>query len=48
MKTKKLVKKALKTPELYTETEVLFFVNWLKQKKLNKTAKIHKDKGASS
>jgi hypothetical protein len=48
MKTKKLVKKALKTPELYTATEVMFFTNWLKQKKLNKTAKIHKDKGVSS
>jgi hypothetical protein len=48
MKTKKLVKKALKTPELYAPSEVLFFTNWLKQKKLNKTAKIHKDKGANS
>jgi hypothetical protein len=48
MKTKKLVKKALKTPELYTPAEVLFFMRWLKQKKLNKTAKIQKDKGVSS
>ena len=48
MKTKKLVKKALKTSELYTPDEVTYFTNWLKQKKLAKTAKIYKDKGANS
>ena len=48
MKTKKLVKKALKTPELYTLDEVMYFASWLKQKKLSKTAKIHKDKGVNS
>ena len=48
MKTKKLVKKALKTPALYTLDEVMYFTSWLKQKKLSKTASIQKDKGANS
>lgn len=36
---KKLVKKALKHPELHTEAELAFFRRWLHTKKLNKQAK---------
>jgi len=46
MKTKKLVKKALKHPELYTPAELIFFNRWLHLKKQAKTAKISKDKKA--
>jgi hypothetical protein len=45
VKTKKLVKKALKHPELYTPAEISFFDRWLRKKKEDKkTAKIKKQK----
>jgi hypothetical protein len=44
MKTKKLVKNALKHPELYGPAELAFFRRWLDSKKQAKTAKINKDK----
>jgi hypothetical protein len=44
MKTKKLVKNALKHPELYGPAELAFFRRWLDSKKRAKTAKINKDK----
>lgn len=48
MKTKKLVKNALKHPELYSSAELIFFSKWLHLKKQAKTAKISKDKKANS
>lgn len=48
MKTKKLVKKALKHPELYSQAEIIFFGKWLHLKKQAKAAKINKDKKANS
>lgn len=36
MKTKKLVKKALKQPELYSEEERAYFELWLREKKKKK------------
>ena len=39
MKKKKLVKNALKHPELYSEGELAFFELWRKAKKLEKAAK---------
>jgi len=36
---KKLVKKALKHPELHTDAELAFFRKWLLCKKQNKKAK---------
>jgi len=48
MKTKKLVKNALKHPELYSSAEFIFFNKWLRLKKQAKTAKINKDKGENS
>ena len=48
MKTKKLVKNALKHPELYSQAEIAFFNKWLHLKKRAKTAKINKDKKANS
>jgi hypothetical protein len=45
VKTKKLIKQALKHPELYTPAEVSFFGRWLHEKKKDKkTAKIKKEK----
>jgi hypothetical protein len=45
MKTKKLVKQALKHPELYTPAELSFFGRWLwKKKQDKKAAKIKKHK----
>lgn len=38
-KKKKLVKKALKTPELYTQAELQYFRLWLANKKKHKEAK---------
>lgn len=38
MKKKKLVKQALKHPELYTEGEIAYFKRWLFQRKQNKKA----------
>jgi hypothetical protein len=48
MKTKKLVKKALKHPELYGPAELAFFERWLASKKRAKAAKINKDKKKDS
>jgi len=48
MKTKKLVKNALKHPELYSPAELIFFSKWLHQKKQTKAAKINKDKKENS
>lgn len=48
MKTKKLVKEALRHPELYSPAEIVFFTKWLRFKKQAKTAKISKDKKANS
>jgi hypothetical protein len=48
MKTKKLVKRALRHPELYSPAELLFFNKWLHLKRQAKTAKINKDKKANS
>jgi len=46
VKTKKLIKRALKHPELYTPAELTFFDYWLRRKKEDKkTAKIKKEKG---
>ena len=36
MKTKNLVKQALKKPKLFTKEELLFFKNWLKKNKHKK------------
>lgn len=38
-KKKKLVKQALKNPELYTQAEIQYFQLWLKSKKQQKMAK---------
>lgn len=49
MKRKKLVKKALKHPELYTPAEIAYFKRWLLQKKQDKkTAKIQLKQEANS
>ena len=48
MKTKKLVKNALKHPELYSPAELSFFTTWLRKKKEAKAAKINKDKRGNS
>ena len=39
MKIKKLVKKAVKNPKLFTQEEILFFKNWLFLHKKNKSKK---------
>lgn len=44
MKTRKLVKKALKSPELYSSAELAYFKTWLCLHKKLKTAKIKKVK----
>lgn len=44
MKKKKLVKEALKHPELFSPGELAFFDRWLFEKKLKKTAKINTSK----
>tara|TARA_B100000427_G_scaffold84952_1_gene69564 strand:- start:176 stop:322 length:147 start_codon:yes stop_codon:yes gene_type:complete len=46
MKTKKLVKQALKKRKLFSKEELLFFKNWLYLKKKSKAAKINKRKEA--
>lgn len=38
-KKKKLVKQAIKHPELHTEAEIQFFRIWLEHKKLKKSEK---------
>jgi hypothetical protein len=48
MKTKKLIKKALKTPELFSPGELMYFNLWLSQKKERKSAKINKGKRENS
>jgi len=48
MKTKKLVKKALKHPELYSPAEISFFATWLHKKKRAKAAKINRDNRENS
>jgi hypothetical protein len=48
MKTKKLIKKALKTPELFSSGELMYFNLWLSQKKEKKSAKISKGKRENS
>ncbi len=39
MKTKKIIKRALKQPELYSEAELIYFELWKKAKKELKDAK---------
>jgi hypothetical protein len=39
MKKKKLVKQALKTPELYAAAELSYFQFWLKEREAKKQAK---------
>ncbi len=41
MKKKKLVKEALKHPELFSPGELAYFDRWLFEKKQKKTAKIN-------
>jgi|GEM_PF-3400434 hypothetical protein len=48
MKTKKLLKKALKHPELHTEAELIYFQKWLDLKKQAKSAKMYKEKKSNS
>ena len=36
MKTKKLIKKALKNPTFFSKEEILYFKNWLKKNKHKK------------
>ena len=48
MKKKKLVKEALKHPELYTPGELAYFNRWLWLKKQKKAAKINTDKEANT
>ena len=45
MKTKKLIKKAIRNPKLFAEEELLYFKKWLYLKKKAKSAKIIKRKG---
>ena len=48
MKRKKLVKKALKQPQSYTEADLIYFKRWLILKKKAKTAKINKRQEGTS
>jgi hypothetical protein len=48
MKTKKLIKKAFKTPGLFSPGELMYFNLWLSQKKEKKSAKISKGKRENS
>jgi len=45
MKTKKLIKKAIRNPTLFSKEELLYFKKWLYLKKQAKAAKIIKRKG---
>ena len=45
MKTKKLIKQAIKNKKLFSEEELLYFKKWLYLKKQAKAAKIIKRKG---
>ena len=40
-KTKKIIKNALKNPDLYTEAELLYMQMWQKEHK--RVKKVHKD-----
>jgi hypothetical protein len=44
MKTKKLIKNALKHPELYSWAELIFFKKWLQKRREEKESKKLKDK----
>ncbi len=44
IKRKKLVKLALKQPNLFTEGDIAYFKHWLFNRKKAKTAKINKRK----
>lgn len=44
MKTKKLVKDALKHPERFSWAELAFFKRWLQQRKLRKQQKKKEEK----
>ena len=48
MKTKKLIKKAFKTPELFSAGELAFFRTWLEHKKQRKAARMLVDKECNS
>tara|TARA_R100001530_G_scaffold113041_1_gene80038 strand:+ start:1002 stop:1148 length:147 start_codon:yes stop_codon:yes gene_type:complete len=48
MKSKKLVKQALKQPNLFSEGELSYFKLWLILKKKGKTAKINKRQEGTS
>lgn len=48
MKTKKLVKEALKKPWLYSLGDIEFFKHWLAQRKARKAAKIQKKECGNS
>jgi hypothetical protein len=48
MKTKKLIKKAIKKPGLYTPGELAFFHAWLKHRKERKAARMLEAKGENS
>ena len=45
MKTKKLIKQAIKNKKLFSQEELLYFKKWLYLKKKAKAAKIIKRKG---
>ena len=45
MKTKKLIKKAIRHSKLFSKEELLYFKKWLYLKKKAKAAKIIKRKG---
>ena len=48
MKTKKLIKKALENPVLFSTGELMYFNLWFSQKKDKKSAKISKGKREDS
>ena len=48
MKTKKLIKKALENPKLFSTGELMYFNLWFSQKKDKKSAKISKGKRENS
>jgi hypothetical protein len=48
MKKKKLVKEALKHPELFSPGELAYFDRWLFEKKQKKTAKINTSNEANN
>ena len=48
MKTKKLIKKAFESPELFSYGELMYFNLWLSERKKKKSAKISKGKRENS